>query len=182
MATTSRSDWIEEGFRILADEQDGGLTVDALCERLGRTKGSFYHHFPGRNAYVEALLAEWERRSADHLIAFVSSADRVEDRLRRLNQRASREGRPRLERAIRSWATREPLARRTQDRVDARRLELLEGMLGERMGPGEDATRMARVLQLVFIGAQHLDPPLEGSDLYETFRFLDPLFDADVRR
>jgi AcrR family transcriptional regulator len=178
VAATSRGDWIEEGFRILADEGAGGLTVEALCERLERTKGSFYHHFGGRNDYVEALLVEWEARSTDHLIAFVRSADSVEDRLRRLNRQASEQGRPRLERAIRSWAMHEPLARRAQDRIDARRLRFLEEMLREKMGRGEASKRTARVLQLVFIGAQHLDPPLEGSELYRTFRTLDPLLRA----
>jgi AcrR family transcriptional regulator len=181
MPSTSRNDWIEEGFGILADGGSGGLTVDALCERLDRTKGSFYHHFGGRNGYVEALLAEWEKRSTDHLIAFVRSADSVEDRLRRLNRRASEEGRPRVERAVRSWATTEPLARRAQDRIDARRLRFLEEMLRERMGRRPEASRIARVLQLVFIGAQHLDPPLEGAELYQTFRTLAPLFDAAGR-
>jgi AcrR family transcriptional regulator len=180
MAATSQNDWVEEGFRILSDEGAGGLTVDALCERLGRTKGSFYHHFDGRNGYVRALLDEWEKRSTDHLITFVRSVESVEERLRRLNHRASEEGRPRLERAIRSWAMHEPLARRAQDRIDARRLEFIEGMLQERMGRGKEAKRMARVIQLIFIGAQHLDPPFEGAELYQTFRALTPLFDTSA--
>jgi AcrR family transcriptional regulator len=182
MASTSREDWIEEGFKILSDVGAGGLTVEALCDRLKRTKGSFYHHFGGRNGYVQALLNEWEKRSTDHLIAFVRSADSIEERLRRLNHRASEEGRPRLERAVRSWAMHEPLARRAQDSVDARRLEFLEGMLRERLGRGKEAARIARVLQLMFIGAQHLDPPFEGAELYQTFRAITPLFESTPSR
>jgi hypothetical protein len=72
----------------------------------------------------------------------------------------------------------EPLARRAQDRIDARRLEFIEGMLQERMGRGKAAKRMARVIQLIFIGAQHLDPPFEGAELYQAFRTLTPLIDA----
>jgi hypothetical protein len=59
--------------------------------------------------------------------------------------------------------------------VDARRLRFLEELLTERMGSGEAARRMARVFQLVFVGAQHLDPPFTGAELYKTCRFLDPL-------
>ena len=59
--------------------------------------------------------------------------------------------------------------------MDARRLRFLEELLAERMGKGEAARRMARVFQLVFVGAQHLDPPFTGAELYKTFRFLDPL-------
>ena len=47
------------------------------------------------------------------------------------------------------------------------------------MGPGLEARRLARVFQLVFVGAQHLEPPLEGRELYEIFRHLDPLFDLE---
>lgn len=179
MTRTSRQDWVEEGFRLLADEGDGGLTVEALCDRLDRTKGSFYHHFPGRQGYVEALLEEWEERATDRLIETGRSGGPVEDRLRAVNRQASELRNARLERAIRGWAAREPLARRTQDRVDQRRLRFLEELCEERMGPGVAARRLARVLQLVFVGAQHLDPPLEGPELYETFRFLDPLFEGE---
>jgi hypothetical protein len=39
------------------------------------------------------------------------------------------------------------------------------------------AERLARILQLTLVGAQHVDPPFEGEELYSTLRFLDPLFD-----
>lgn len=179
MGRTSREDWIREGFRVLSDEGDGGLTVEALCDRLDRTKGSFYHHFAGRQGYVEALLEEWERIATDRLIETGRAGGPVEERLRAVNRQASELRNARLERAIRGWASREPQARRVQDRVDRRRLEFLEELCEERMGRTVAARRLARIFQLVFVGAQHLDPPLEGPELYQVFRFLDPLFDAD---
>lgn len=181
MRRTTRGDWIEEGFRILATDGDGAITVEALCERLDRTKGSFYHHFAGRRGYVEALLEEWQRRSTDRLIETGHGAGSVEERLRAVNRQASELRNARVERAIRAWAAREPLAARAQDRVDARRLEFLEELCRERMGEGDAARQLARVFQLVFVGAQHLEPPMEGPELYETFRFLDPLFDERGR-
>ena len=177
MARVTRTRWIAEGLRVLAEEGDGALTVDALCQRLERTKGSFYHHFGGRAGYVEALLRSWERESTERLIATVEGEGNVQERLRRLNHEASEEADPRVERAIRAWAAREPRAREVQDRVDARRLEFLEGLIAERMGAGEEARTLARVFHLVFVGAQHLEPPFTGAELYRTFRFLDPLFE-----
>jgi AcrR family transcriptional regulator len=179
VSRTRREDWIEEGFRVLASDGDGALTVDALCERLDRTKGSFYHHFAGRSGYVQALLDAWERAATDRFVEIGHGGGPVEDRLRAVNRQASELRNARLERAIRGWAAREPLAARAQDRVDARRLELLEDLCEERMGPGDAARRLARVFQLVFVGAQHLEPPMEGPELYGTFRFLDPLFDRE---
>lgn len=177
MSRTSRTDWIEEGFRLLAGDGASALTVDALCERLDRTKGSFYHHFRGRAAYVRALLEEWERRATDRLIETGRGGGSVEERLRAVNRQASELRNARVERAIRAWAAREPLAARAQDRVDGRRLEFLEELCAQRMGEGRGARTLARVFQLVFVGAQHLEPPMEGPELYETLRSLDPLFD-----
>lgn len=177
MRRITRDDWIEEGFRVLAEEGDGALTVDALCARLGRSKGSFYHHFEGRPGYVRALLSAWEWRATDRLIETARSSGSVEDRLRAVNRQASELRNARLERAIRGWAAREPDAATAQQRVDRRRLAFLEALCAERMGEGGAARRLARVFQLVFVGAQHLEPPLEGEELYRTFRFLDPLFD-----
>ena len=177
MAQTSRQDWIEEGFRILASGGDGGLTVDALCERLERTKGSFYHHFDGRSGYVEDLLAAWERQATDRIIASGSSDAPVKKRLRAVNRQASELRNARLERAIRGWAAREPQARRVQDRVDQKRLEFLIELCTERMRDADAAGMLAKIFQLALVGAQHLDPPLEGEELYRALRFLDPLFD-----
>lgn len=177
MARRSREDWIEEGFRVLAGEGDAGLTVDGMCERLDRTKGSFYHHFNGRPAFVKALLDEWESRATDRFIEIGHAGGPVEDRLRSVNREASELRNAAVERAIRTWASTEPLARTAQDRVDRKRLALLEELCQERMGEGEPARRLARVFQLLFVGAQHLDPPIEGPELYRAFRALDPLFD-----
>ncbi len=177
MSKVTRDDWIEEGFRVLTSEGDAGLTVDGLCERLERSKGSFYHHFDGRPGFVRALLETWERQATDRLIETGHEDAPVEARLRAVNRQASELRNSRLERAIRGWAAREPEAARVQDRVDRRRLAFLEELCEERMGSGDAARRLARVFQLVFVGAQHLDPPLEGEELYETFRLLDPLFD-----
>lgn len=177
MTRVTREDWLEEGFRLLASEGDAALTVDALCERLERSKGSFYHHFEGRPGYVRDLLETWEQQATDRLIDTGRADAPVEDRLRAVNRQASELKNSRLERAIRGWAGREPEAARVQDRVDRRRLAFLEDLCAERMGSGAAARTLARVFQLVFVGAQHLDPPLEGEDLYRTFRSLDPLFD-----
>ena len=179
MARRTREDWIDEGFRVLAGEGDSGLTVDALCERLERSKGSFYHHFNGRTAYVYALLEAWEREATDRFVEIGHAGGPVEARLKAVNREASELGNAAVERAIRLWASTEPAARTAQDRVDRKRLALLEELCVERMGSGEAPRRLARILQLVFVGAQHLDPPLEGPELYGVFRSLDPLFHVE---
>ena len=101
----------------------------------------------------------------------------MKERLRAVNRQASELKNARLERAIRGWATREPQARRVQDRVDRKRLEFLVELCTERMKDPEAAELLARIIQLILVGAQHVDPPFEGEELYRALRFLDPLFD-----
>ncbi len=97
--------------------------------------------------------------------------------MRAVNRQASELRNARLERAIRGWAAREPRARDVQDRVDEKRLEFLVELCTARMRDREAAELLARIFQLTLVGAQHVDPPFEGEELYEALRFLDPLFD-----
>jgi AcrR family transcriptional regulator len=61
-ATNSRlsvDDWVQEGFRVLAEDGVKALTLGNLCTRLGVTKGSFYWHFSDMTAYRTALVDTW---------------------------------------------------------------------------------------------------------------------------
>ena len=51
----SVDDWVQEGFRVLAEDGVKALTLGRLCSRLGVTKGSFYWHFSDMKAFRSAL-------------------------------------------------------------------------------------------------------------------------------
>src|ERR1700733_9521866 len=55
----SVDDWVQEGFRVLAEDGVKALTLGHLCNRLGVTKGSFYWHFSDMTAYRTALIDTW---------------------------------------------------------------------------------------------------------------------------
>jgi AcrR family transcriptional regulator len=59
---TPRRRWLDEGLDLLATSGVNGVTIQALCERLGLSKGSFYHHFKGMAGYRTALLEHFEER------------------------------------------------------------------------------------------------------------------------
>lgn len=53
-------DWIEAARRTLVDEGIAALKVDRLANRLGVTRGGFYHHFKDRDDFFDQVLHHWE--------------------------------------------------------------------------------------------------------------------------
>jgi AcrR family transcriptional regulator len=54
-------DWIEAATRMLVDEGIAGLKVDRLANRLGVTRGGFYHNFKDRDELFDQIIRHWER-------------------------------------------------------------------------------------------------------------------------
>lgn len=80
----SAQDWLELGLRALAEKGPSGLTIEALCRRAQRTKGSFYAHFPDAATFVRRLAAHWRAQHTERLLERArADADRraVLDRL-----------------------------------------------------------------------------------------------------
>jgi AcrR family transcriptional regulator len=104
----SVNDWVQEGFRVLAEDGVKSLTLGHLCTRLGVTKGSFYWHFADMKAYRAALVDSWalvrdEDRSFDELASV-----HPRDRLSRMMTALVGPRHWMLERAMREWARSEP--------------------------------------------------------------------------
>lgn len=67
-------DWIDAAMAVLVEDGVAAVAIEPLAARLGTTKGSFYHHFPSRDALITAALERWERRDTTD----------VRERLRRI--------------------------------------------------------------------------------------------------
>ena len=148
---TSPKNWCAAGLGLLRDEGLEAITVERLSRIVGRTKGSFYHHFRDFDGYLQALLLLWEKELTENLIlATTPESDparrsaRIEGLARALDHD--------LDRAVRAWALRDRLARAAMRRVDRRRIDYLAGLFRE------NGYRKPRVLAelryLAFVGAQ----------------------------
>jgi AcrR family transcriptional regulator len=62
-------------YGLLSERGRGGLTIAALCDRLGVTKGSFYHHFDGMPGFVAAFAERWESHFVNHFKALGAESD-----------------------------------------------------------------------------------------------------------
>ena len=155
MARSTRSDWIDAGLAILREHGHDALTIDALCRALGRTKGSFYHHFDDAETLHDAVLAAWEAKSTSELIAATSTNAPLLERRQRLYGlvKSVELG---LERAVQGWAFRDARARRFRARVDERRVAYLAELRRAAGVPKADALRAAQIEYAVFLGAMQV--------------------------
>ena len=56
----SAEDWAQAALDLIAEQGVAAVAVEPLARRLGVTKGSFYWHFPSRDALLSAALERWE--------------------------------------------------------------------------------------------------------------------------
>jgi AcrR family transcriptional regulator len=164
----SRDAYYEAGLDLLAEGGHGGLTIAALCERLGVTKGSFYHHFGDMAEYVALLLGHWEAEHATRLIALSASVTDPEERFDLLQGIAV--GLPHgAEAAIRAWSWNSAVVAAAQQRVDQARLShLTEAGVDAGLEPAR-ARRMAKISLSVLIGMQLLERPARRASMDDVF-------------
>lgn len=52
-------DWAQAALDVVATDGVNAVAVEPLARKLGVTKGSFYWHFPSRDALLHAALERW---------------------------------------------------------------------------------------------------------------------------
>lgn len=164
----SRNAYYRAGLELLAESGHAGLTIAALCHRLGVTKGSFYHHFADMAEYVELLLEHWEAEHATRLIALSESVSDPEERFDLLQGIAV--GLPHgAEAAIRAWSWNSHVVALAQERVDrARMAHLTSAGVDARLEPAR-AKRMAKISLSVLVGMQLLERPARKKSMEDVF-------------
>jgi AcrR family transcriptional regulator len=174
MSQLKREDWLERGLNLLAEESLEALTIDSLCQRFGVTKGSFYHHFKNRQAFLEALLQFWEETYTSSFIAYSLEGASPLEQLERLQELVVQNFAT-AEIAIRAWAQSDPLARTYQERVDRRRLDFLYDLQLKLHNKPDLARSMAHLQYATLIGSTQILPPLTSEDLQQMFLLVSRL-------
>ncbi len=90
----SAADWERAALELIAEQGVGALNVEGLARSLGVTKGSFYWHFPSREALLDAALKRWELDVERELSTQVETAEDPRQRLRELFRRIAHEVQP----------------------------------------------------------------------------------------
>src|SRR5262249_32674751 len=153
----SREDWAEAALEAIAEGGLAAVAVVPLAERLGATKGSFYWHFPSREALVEAALATWEQTTTSAVIAEIEAAsDDPRQQLRLLFKRVTGlAARDRIELALLATAD-HPTVRPALDRVPRRRIDSAAELFHRLGFPRPDAKRRALLAYSTYLGYAQL--------------------------
>ncbi|MEM7644654.1 MAG: TetR family transcriptional regulator [Pseudomonadota bacterium] len=157
MSRMRRADWLDLGLRMLTEAGVEALTVEALCQAAGRTRGSFYHHFEDHDAFLRALAETWRDRQTDAVIAQVEAGPGGArgDRLQKVAAAIDH----RLDIAMRRAAGRHPAFAAMVAAVDSRRIDYIARVLqADRSLDAADATRLAELDYALFVGSQVLWP------------------------
>ncbi len=176
MKKQEASVWVREGLTVLAELGPDGLTIDELCRRLHLTKGSFYHHYANRSVYIRALLEFWEREMTLRVIEVSQQEGTPLQRLRRLTQLSTTFEHERVETIIRAWASQDETVRASQERVDRRRLQYLSELCGTILDNPDDGLLLAQIFYTMYVGAQHIFPPISGKGLQHLYGYFQRHF------
>ena len=155
MGRFSRQDWFALGTRLLANEGPGALSIERLTEASGRTRGSFYHHFEGREDFLGGLLDSWRERVIEQAsVKFRESSD--PEVWRALIRDAPFDFDHAFERAVRRLAVAEPVVRERLARVDDERIAGLAYLISQMRPEVADPQSMAFIQYATVIGFQWL--------------------------
>jgi AcrR family transcriptional regulator len=170
----TRRDFFDAAFELLEESGFPALTASALCERLGVSRGSFYHHFDAFDSFVAELLADWETRYSRDLI---TRAETVTDLSRRLNYHVelAAELPHGAEAALRAWGSVEPVVAAAQRRVDQLRFDSLIGLLRSHGIKEAGAEIYATIALNTLIGLQMTQRPVDTGRLADLYTRLERL-------
>lgn len=154
-------DWVELGAEGLRQSGPTPFTVDNLCARAKRTKGSFYHHFDGIQAFTMAVVRHWieletemVERATRAMARTLPGENEPIERLRSM-WRLTAGTDHRLELGIRALALTDPEISGLVADTDARRESIMTDMLADAYGLDKiRAGHFARLFHALHLSAQ----------------------------
>ena len=166
---------------LLASGGVGAVPIARLCDALGVTKGSFYHHFRGVEDFKTQLLAHWSSVREQQAVA---AADAVIDPFERLDmlREAAIGLHHEAEVAIRAWSRTDSEAWRVREAVDAARERVVADAYREVGVQSEVADLLGRLAVAVLVGVQHRRDSINRDELRDLYRSLQRMAESALVR
>jgi AcrR family transcriptional regulator len=148
----SESDWEQGALDLIASQGVGAVAVEALARQLGVTKGSFYWHFPTREALLKAALIRWENQDTESLLGQVEPIADARERLCELFRRTGREAKSHVIYSALLRALDQPIVQPVMERVSQRRMDFLTRAYRQLGMDKRRAGQRARLAYAAYVG------------------------------
>lgn len=147
--------WVETARRVLIEEGIAGVKVDRLANRLGVTRGGFYHNFRDREALLDRLLDHWEQEcrflpAEQPGSSPAEAAAWIESVISRLIEEQGYDHA--FDMSVREWSRSDQRAAWAVERADRERMATLQRFFEALGYDGEEAVTRARVFYFHQIG------------------------------
>lgn len=160
-----RDDWLRAALHLLAETgEPEGIRIDALCQRLSVTKGSFYWHFKGRADLIDGLIDYWAGRFHHEIQAELGKVpkDQPLEFLLALSEFWKAGSFTSTDAAMRRWAAMDARVAKAIQSADAFIMDHLVEMFVALGKPAAEAHRLAFVLMAVGVAAPQLTHLQDG--------------------
>ena len=143
----NRESWVTAAIEVLVESGIGAISISRLAEKLNITRGSFYHHFGGREDLLIAVLQYWEESLTINIRVKVEAL-RLPPRetLKQLVRIIRKYRAAEYDAAFRAWGLHDPLCGKILERVDSFRLGYIKSQFEEAGFSGLDALNRAQIL------------------------------------
>src|SRR6185369_3517537 len=172
-ARLSAEDWAQAALDQIAEQGVASVAVEPLARRLGVTKGSFYWHFPSREALLVAALERWEKVEQDTVFGSLEPIPDPRERLRALFQLVAHEARSHIIYSELLKALDHPIVRPVIGRVSQRRFDYLTASFRQAGLSRTDAQHRARLAYAAYVGflqlSLQLTQPRLAHDEFEAY-------------
>lgn len=151
-ARLTAEDWARNALDLLAREGVAAVAVEPLARQLGVTKGSFYWHFPSRDALLAAALERWESAELEQVFAQLEGVADPRERLAELFRRVALETKSHAIYSELLRALDHPAVRPVMERVTKRRRDWLTLAFRQAGLDREAAMHRARLTYAAYTG------------------------------
>ena len=151
-ARLSAEDWAQAALDQIAEQGVASVAVEPLARRLGVTKGSFYWHFPSRDALLQAALERWEKVEQETVFGSLEKVPDPRERLRALFQVVAHEATSHIIYSELLKALDHPAVAPVIGRVSQRRFDYLTASFRQAGLSRTEAQHRARLAYAAYVG------------------------------
>ena len=166
----TKQNWLNIGMAAMSDVGPDGLTIDAICSRAGKTRGSFYHHFKSTDIYLTELVLWWKKCFTLDVIEKTEKHTKPSVKHDNLNQLAAHLD-PKAEQAFRQLAARDQHTALIVREVDVIRIAYLTRLYQHsNLYNDAQATIIAKTEYAAWVGFQLIEPDASPSQMLEMYQ------------